>query len=687
MSLKNQRTLVIAGILAFFGAESVDVCLAETPANKYYDTLAAHIASGQYSLVKKDATEWAASENADLESMSQACALLSDNKLHDAAVCLLKRLDWNMPLQCKWPMDTIRFMSDKAMADEVDTILTRGTALVAANSSGTTRQTPDLGYRTGINPQAAAHLFGFNNDTSRFSSLCVRYDAEVAKRPHDTALLSEYAYWLVQHKSIDKAASVISMVSLDKLDLLTLVDLGKMWSQHNSDKKLVEYAILPLEKALEREINDDDAMRYTSGWQAIVGTDMAKRLLREHILNSLGDAYAFVGQLEKARTTYEAYLTLPRRGSWGDRTGVQRKYAKVLKELGMSDSFKAALQKKAKASSNSTDWAELAAYLQGREDIAAAKAAWEKAISLSPPDKRGFKVEQKRGHYVRQLLWMLEIKKMYGDEITVLKQVLSDGPEDYVRHDTLEKMAVAYLRWGKKADAIAFLMKQLEEGYSLDVIDLLLRTDHEKSLLDKYSVARSDLEKLPTWNIVLAKTKALPESEKAASLAEFYGRYNMYAEYVDLVEAWPKEKITWTEMLRLLDFSHRCKRFKDTVRWGKEILQHVGENDFPASGSREHINTLEDISEYAAMDGDYDTALEYAKMLCLIVPERFYFAEELAKVATALGKQDKLLAELKTLAAANPDRWVVWTVLAQAYGTFGKQDEKTACLKKAEALK
>ena len=53
-------------------------------------------AKAKDNLAKKDAADWASLGDVDFISMSKACSLLSDNKLHDAATILLRRLDWQI---------------------------------------------------------------------------------------------------------------------------------------------------------------------------------------------------------------------------------------------------------------------------------------------------------------------------------------------------------------------------------------------------------------------------------------------------------------------------------------------------------------------------------------------------------------------------------------------------------------
>jgi len=185
----------------------------------------------------------------------------------------------------------------------------------------------------------------------------------------------------------------------------------------------------------------------------------------------------------------------------------------------------------------------------------------------------------------------------------------------------------------------------------------------------------------------LIKIYGLAEPQKSEALEEFYHHFEMYNEYVDLVEQLPEDQLDWHKMNRLMDYSHRCKRYTRTVYWGKKILENTGKKDFPSKRSREYINTLENISESAACAGDFDTSLEYAKKLCLLVPERFYFAKSLARTAMAQGKREELVNQLKAFAQEHPQRWVVLKVLTDIFEEYGDESNRKVCLDNVSELK
>lgn len=691
MDMKKLRRVITAALLSILLNVSGSVCEAadKTSSERYLDAIVKYVENGQYNLAEEAAKNWAAVPDPDLALMSEACAVLSNKKLHEAAVVLLERLDWIMPLKSHWPDNTLYYMKQRGLNKEVDKVLTYGTALTARED---TRQRPParwrLGYKTNVHPQSATSLFRFyDTDTKKLGQLFDGYESELKKRPRDVGLITEYAYWLAENKRIDKALTVVSQIDLMKLDLLTLLDMGNMWDPLYHDVKLVRFTIDPLERALELEMTDKEAGLYTQGWQVMVSTSLAKRLFRENLLMDLGKRYVRLERYHDAKLTYEKYLELPRRERWGDRTRAQKEYGNVLKKLGLHDKNRMELESKAKKSGKGKDWAELAAYLQGQNEIVAAKKAWERAIASTPPTPRGFKTERPKEQYRGQLIKMLDDNKMYKEEIRVLKDALKEEISDYEKRTLLESIAKAYLKWGKKDEAIKLLFQQLNESFDIEVVHLIIRTDHEKSLFKRYHVSHYQTEKLPSWKLVLKRINGLKEPEKSEALANFYSTYDMYAEYVDLVEQLPEEQIDWLKMDTLMDHAFRCGRYERTVYWGIKALEHTGEKGFPQEGSRDYINTLEDISDYAAKASDFATSLEYAKKLCLLVPERFYFVESLAKIALEQGKQDELVDELRAFAKQHPNRWVVWKVLADVYGVFGEKAKSETCRQKAARLK
>jgi len=661
---------------------------ADQSSQQYANTIRRHVQNGQYNLAADVAQEWAQQPDPDRRLMAESCALLSNNKIHHAAVTLLRRLEWQMPTQCSWPFDTRYYMKQQGMTREADLTLIHGTALAGTRENED--QPEHFGYRTAVNPHAAYALFDFyGRDQDGLDALCARYDRELTKRPTDIGLITEYAYYLVQYKRVDRAVEILDSIDVTKLDILTLSALGTLWDPHykSVDARLVEFTLDPLERALQLEMTDAEARRYTSGWQAMVSGALAKRLFRERLLTGLGKRYVCLERYEDARRMYEAYLELPRRGRWGDRTGVQREYAEVLKRLGLPDKQRSALAEKAKASGTGKDWAELAAYLQGQNEIAAAKKAWEKAIAVTPPTPRGHKAERPRESYRRQLVRMLDDNHLYDEEIRVLEQAYDEETWDYGKLGRLESLARVYLKLRQKDKAVSFLSQQLDQRFDMAVVHLIIRTDHGRALEEGFHIGRSETERLPSWPKMLARIQSLEEPQKNEALAEFYSRYDMYAEYVDLVEQFPGERIDWGKMDRLIDHAGRCGRPERVVHWAQKVLERAGEEGFPAKGSREYINTLEDLSSAAAMAGDLYVAVEQAKQLCLLVPERFYFAGRLAKAAVDQGKQDELTRDLRAFAEQHPDRWVVWRVLADVYKTFGDEANSTACLANVERLK
>ena len=677
--LKGRQSIAIALSLLLAASAVGDEKAA--PAKSDFENMSALVNCGDYVQAKKLVEDWASSKEPNRAEMCKAIAVLSQKGLHESAIILLRRLDWQ-PDRDVWAIETLRHMKSKGMVGELDKVLTNGTAL--ANQGANVPEDPLYGYRTAIHPQAARLLFAFYDDKEGKESLWLRYDAEIAKRPKDASLLSECAYWLAQSGQVEKAVSLANAIDLDSLELLALFDLGRMWMPTSSeDKRLVEFSIRPLEKALERKISDNDANRYTSAWQT-PAPGGSKRELRRNILESLGDCCAFTGQNAKAKEAYETCLSLTGKGS----INLQRKYAEVLKSMGLDDPALAELKKKAEVSGKGSDWAELAAYLQGQRELAAAKEAWKKAIDLTPPVKKGFKIEDKRGGYVHQYIRMLDENKMYDDEIEALKKRLSEAEESYLRKLLLNDIATVYVKAGRKADGIAFLKERLDAEFSLDTVDLIIRSDNGTAILRGYSLGEwNEVEKLPTWKEMLDKINSLPEAERSKTLANFYYHYAFYEKYADIAEAWPEKEFAPRDMEKMADSALRCKRYSLAEKWLKESLRHAGESGFPAPGSSNYVMAMRHLSEAAAQAGDLDTSVEYAKALCLLAPDDFSFAQTLAKAALAQGRQDKLLEDLNALAKANPNRWAIWIALANVYGELGQEDLKAACLKKATDLK
>ncbi len=676
--------LLLLVLLSAAPGESVE----ETPSPKLYGQLVEHVRNGQYNLAKEDAKRWAALPDVDLALMAKACAHLSNRELHEAAVILLARLDWIRPVRCSWPDRTLRWMEQRGLEKELDRILTHGTWLVAGTDD---RRPPARVFpasKTVVRPRRAERLFSFHRkNEGRIERLCARYEAELKKRPEDVGLIAEYAHGLASLGRTDEAAKTAGRIDLTKLDALTLNDLGRMWNW-STERRLVRFSIDPLERASKLVLTDEEARRYVRGGQAVVSTTLARRLFREHVLNDLAQAHVRLERFEEAKSTYERYLELPRRDRWGDRTGVQQAYGKVLRRLGLPDRVRVAMEATAKESGRGRDWAELAAYLQGQGEVDEAVRVWNLAISATPPTPRGFKVERPRESYRQRLIALLDESKRYEEEIELLLETLEEA-EDFRRTHILERLAKAHLRADRKADALALLFRELDDRFDIDLVRLILRTDHEKNLFDKWSSGRDELKKLPSWDAVLRRIDELKEPRRSEKQAEFYHVYSMHSEYVDLVERMPQTRVNGSRMLRLVDFCGRCDRHRRAVYWGLAILDRLGEEGFPARDSRRHIQTLEDVSENAAMAGDFDVSLRFAKKLCLLVPGRFYFAEALAKLARRLGKKNDLVDSLEAFARDHPNRWVVWQVLADAHRTWGgeKSPERLTCLREVERLK
>ncbi|MCX7007066.1 MAG: hypothetical protein NTY53_07420, partial [Kiritimatiellaeota bacterium] len=358
MNMRSTSGLWLAVWLLTVSAGRLAAEETATPAQRELDTLAAHVAAGQYRLAKEDAVRWATMPDADRELLGKGCALLCNKHVFDAALILLRRLDWRIPSDCYWPSEIIVYMQSKGLNTELDQALTSGTALAPKKAPDADEQKGRWGcYQTAIQPQVADQLFNFYQGTNRLDELCRRYERELVKRPQDVGLVTEFAYGLSRFEREHQAVSLIEGLDLKKLDLLTLIGVGHLWYPPHDPTNLVRCTIKPLELALTRKISDDDAQRYTSGWQVMVGTELGKRLIHERLLDALADRYVFTGQLGKAKEKYEAFLALPRREAWGDRTEVQQKYARVLKTLALPDPHRQELETKAQTSGKGADWA------------------------------------------------------------------------------------------------------------------------------------------------------------------------------------------------------------------------------------------------------------------------------------------------------------------------------------------
>lgn len=646
---------------------------------KHYDSIKQYVKFGQYNLARDEAKKWAAIPDPDLKLMSKACAFLSNQKLHKAAIILLKRLDWIMPHQCRRKNDTLKHMIEHDMETEVYKVLSYGSWLTSREDTRFKPSNKPI-YHIG-----AGRLFNFyKNDKDKTNALFKKYDDELKARPGDIGLITEYAYWLAKHHQTKKALQVLDHIDLTRLDLDVLNSLGRLWGLDCDDFYLIRYSIEPLQRALKLAIAENKLRSFPSQNDVIGVTSPPNK---EDLLLSLARRSVIIRRLEEAKSYYEAYLQLPPRKYCTARPHVLREYSDLLKRLGLPDSTKTNLEIKANNSGQAKDWADLAMYNQKNNHIPDAIAAWEKAITLVPADQHFYKFGHPREKYRRSLIRLLDDNGMYKEELVCLKDKFREKLCPFDRTGTIEEIVEVCLKLDKKNDALQFLNKQLNQSFALELVHLILKTEHKIEFPQESSLSRCNAKNLPSWDNLLKKIKALEEPEKSQSLEWFYYYYDMHAEYLNLVERLPLKEIDFYRMQRLCACHRSCKNIDMAVLWAKKILENIGKKGFPSLGEKGHISTLESLVDLAVEKGDFNASMDHVKELCLFVPERFYFVASIAKLAMNLGKQDQLITQLKALAQKYPNRWVIWKVLAEAYTVFGDEPNVKACIQKVNQLR
>ncbi len=251
-----------------------------------------HIRNGQTVKAEKLATEWTKLLKVDLELLSEACRELNNKQQYKIVIIILKRLNWTMPHDF-WPSEIVKYMEHKGMKQEIFKLLTSRTALsgyVIRMQSNPWVKGKSIEWTRSVNPRGASCLFDhYGKDKEQLSLLFTRYDQELLKRPNDLSLISEYAYWLDYYKQTDKALKLLNSLDLSKIDLLNLMSLGGAWDcrSQDYDKRLVEFTSSCLEHALKRQITNQYAMKYTSGWQMVIPVQLSKRYILERILTEL----------------------------------------------------------------------------------------------------------------------------------------------------------------------------------------------------------------------------------------------------------------------------------------------------------------------------------------------------------------------------------------------------------------
>lgn len=645
---------------------------------KYYNAIDKDLNEGKYEAANKLAGEWVKQQKVDDDSILSAVKVFCQKKQYPTALTLLKKIKWKRPYDF-WGPGFIKYLEKKGMNREIDLFLTYKTAL---DDSQYNRTESGVKEPASIQPYNASFIFSYYNDRGRKNELFERYEKALKKRPKDASLLAEYACFTA-YNDIPKALEMVNRIELNKLNKLSLMGLGGMWS-YSSDKRLLAFSVKPLEVALKKKMSKPEFGAHFRGSQWLCPYEQGVEAVKRSLMGDLAQRYLKLGRYKDAKAMCEKLLILPS-DRFDNRSNIQKIYAEANKGLGDDDSFLEKLEDRAEKTGKAKDWSELAGYLQGQKDYDDAKDAWLKAIAKSS-NNRG-KGGSQRDRYFWQLIRMLDIAEMYDDEIDILKDALKDESNKYRRISFISKIVKLQKKTGDEDDSLDFLVNQLDKNFDMSIVFMILNVSNSREKLDRYPMSLDLAKELSSWNLVNKRINELKEPARRYAMAELYRRLNIYYEYFTLVNKLPSDSLNWSLISGMIDACYRIGEYSEAVKWGKLALKHTAQKGYFKKGSLEFVNILRGIVSNSVLAGDFDTGKEYALKACIYNQDIFDYIKDLAKLAVKLKRQNELVAAFEEVSRKYPKRWSVWQSLAIVYGEFGQKEKETECLKKVSSFK
>lgn len=654
---------------------------------KYHSEIYQDLQNGRYEEVYQLAGEWAAQQEVNEYHMMYSVKYLCEKKQYSAAIVLLKRLKWKRPFLF-WGAGFIKYLEKKGMNRELDLFLTYRTAL---DDREYHREDASLNKIVRIYPHQADILFRYYNDRGRRKKLFKRYEEELKNRPNDAVLLAEYAYFIAKY-DIPKAIELVNRIDLNKINKLSLVGLGRMWS-FLSDKRLLNFSVKPLEVALKKKspkqntylFNKQKPDLYYECQQVIYSSHKeAVETVKRGLMEDLALRYLKLERYNDAKAMCEQLLVLPPE-RFDNRVGIQKTLAEANKGLGIDDSFTDTLKDKAEKSGEAKDWAELAGYLQGQKEYDDARDAWLKAIARSSQIKG--KGGSERDIYLWQLIRMLDAAEMYDDEIDVLKDALKGEMNQYSRISFIDKIVKLQKKTGDQDESFDFLVEQLDKKFDVDIVFMILLVTNSRDKLDRFPMSIDQAKELSSWELVIKRINHLKEPDRSYALAKLYNHLNIHYEYYKLINSLPPDSLNWRLISGMIDACHHFGEYSEAVKWSKLALTHTGQDGYFTKGSAEYVSVLRGIVSNSVLAGNFETGKEYALSACIYNQDNFNYIKNLAKLAIKMKRQNELVAAFEKVSLKYPERWSVWQCLALVYGEFGQNEKVAECLKKVDALK